>query len=210
MERDKNFFTWHLQLVKTQKVLSSPSSFPTLWCSIVINYCKANVSNVCWADSHRSWRIWSCDPLVTRRQSEQLAPCLNMWPLFCESVPLFNFPGALYISWSCNNILLMTLEKKLLNSGTISFKRCLNEIIDDSFSYYLWCLCDSTFQIHESYLYPQHQMSIGMFKLLLTTLQLLGPLLFPLQLPDVVHWRLEDGAFVPAHVPENNRGAIIL
>lgn len=40
-----------------------------------------------------------------------------------------------------------------------------------------------------------------MLQLLLPVLQLLGPLLLPLQLPDVVHGGLQDGAFVPAHVP---------
>lgn len=51
------------------------------------------------------------------------------------------------------------------------------------------------------YLYPQHQVSVGVLQLLLPVLQLLGPLLLPLQLPDVVHGGLQDGAFVPAHVP---------
>lgn len=45
-------------------------------------------------------------------------------------------------------------------------------------------------------------MPIGVLQLLLPVLQLLGPLLLPLQLPDVVDRRLQDGAFVPAHVPE--------
>lgn len=45
-------------------------------------------------------------------------------------------------------------------------------------------------------------MSIGVLQLLLAVLQLLGPLLLPLQLPDVIDGRLQDGAFVPAHVPE--------
>lgn len=53
-------------------------------------------------------------------------------------------------------------------------------------------------------------MSVGVLQLLLTILQLLRPLLLPLQLPDVVHRCLQDGAFVPAHVPEDHRGAIIL
>lgn len=47
-------------------------------------------------------------------------------------------------------------------------------------------------------------MSIGVLQLLLAVLQLLGPLLLPLQLPDVVDRRLQDGAFVPAHVPEKS------
>lgn len=51
------------------------------------------------------------------------------------------------------------------------------------------------------YLYPQHQVSVGVLQLLLPVLQLLGPLLLPLQLPDVVHGGLQDGAFIPAHVP---------
>lgn len=44
-------------------------------------------------------------------------------------------------------------------------------------------------------------MSIGVLQLLLAVLQLLGPLLLPLELPNVVDGRLQDGAFVPAHVP---------
>lgn len=48
-------------------------------------------------------------------------------------------------------------------------------------------------------------MSIGVLQLLLAVLQLLGPLLLPLQLPDVVDRRLQDGAFVPAHVPEKKK-----
>lgn len=47
-------------------------------------------------------------------------------------------------------------------------------------------------------------MSIGVLQLLLAVLQLLGPLLLSLQLPDVVDRRLQDGAFVPAHVPEKS------
>lgn len=57
------------------------------------------------------------------------------------------------------------------------------------------------------YLYPQHQVSIGVLQLLLPVLQLFGPLLLPLQLPDVLHRRLENGAFVPTHIPEDQRGA---
>lgn len=51
-------------------------------------------------------------------------------------------------------------------------------------------------------------MSIGLLQLLLPVLQLLGPLLLPLQLPDVVDGCLQDGAFVPAHVPENHRAVV--
>lgn len=50
-------------------------------------------------------------------------------------------------------------------------------------------------------------MSIGVLQLLLAVLQLLGPLLLSLQLPDVVDRRLQDGAFVPAHVPEKKHQA---
>lgn len=60
------------------------------------------------------------------------------------------------------------------------------------------------------YLYPQHQMSIGVLELLLAILQLFGPLLLSLELPDVVYGCLQDSAFVPAHVPESHRAAIIL
>lgn len=50
-------------------------------------------------------------------------------------------------------------------------------------------------------------MPIGIFKLSLTVLQLFGPLLLTLQLPDVVHGRLENGALVPAHVSEKHIAA---
>lgn len=46
-----------------------------------------------------------------------------------------------------------------------------------------------------------------MLQLFLPILQLLGSVLFSLQLPDVIHRRLQDGAFVPAHVPEDHRHA---
>lgn len=59
------------------------------------------------------------------------------------------------------------------------------------------------------YLYPQHQMSIGMLQLLLAILQLLGPLLLSLELPDVVYRCLQDSAFVPAHVPESHTAVIL-
>lgn len=73
---------------------------------------------------------------------------------------------------------------------------------------------NSTFKITKKscgtvYLYPQHEMPIGVLQLLLPVLQLLGPLLLPLQLPDVVDGRLQDGAFVPAHVPENHRTVVM-
>ena len=54
-----------------------------------------------------------------------------------------------------------------------------------------------------SHLYPQHEMAVGVLQLLLPVLQLLGPLLLPLQLVDVVHGRLQDGALVPPHVSEH-------
>lgn len=50
-------------------------------------------------------------------------------------------------------------------------------------------------------LYPEQQVPVGMFQLLLPVLQLLGALLFPLQLADVIHRRLQDRSLVPAHIP---------
>lgn len=51
-----------------------------------------------------------------------------------------------------------------------------------------------------THLYPQHEVTVGVFHLPLPALQLLGPLLLPLQPPDVVHRGLQNGALIPAHV----------
>lgn len=43
-------------------------------------------------------------------------------------------------------------------------------------------------------------MAVGVLHLPLPALQLLGPLLLPLQPPDVVHRGLQNGSLIPAHV----------
>ena len=51
-----------------------------------------------------------------------------------------------------------------------------------------------------THLYTQHQVPVSVLHLPLSALQLLGSLLLPLQLPDVVHRGFQNGALIPAHV----------
>lgn len=57
-----------------------------------------------------------------------------------------------------------------------------------------------------THLDPQHQVSVGVLQLPLPALQLLGPLLLPLQPPDVVHRGLQNGSLIPAHVSGGDSG----
>lgn len=57
-----------------------------------------------------------------------------------------------------------------------------------------------------THLDPQHQVSVGVLHLPLPALQLLGPLLLPLQPPDVVHRGLQNGSLIPAHVSGGDSG----
>lgn len=50
------------------------------------------------------------------------------------------------------------------------------------------------------YLYSEQQVPVRMLQLLLSVFKVLSSLLFPLQLPDVVHRGLENGSLVPPHV----------
>ena len=56
------------------------------------------------------------------------------------------------------------------------------------------------------YLYAQHEVTVGMLQPPLSALQLLSSLLLPLELPDVVDRGLQNGALIPAHVPEAYKG----
>lgn len=55
-----------------------------------------------------------------------------------------------------------------------------------------------------AHLYSEHQVTVGMFQLLLAVLQFFGTLLLSLELSDVVHRSFKNGALVPAHVPKEH------
>lgn len=54
--------------------------------------------------------------------------------------------------------------------------------------------------LHLELLYSEQQVPVCVFQLLLSVFKVLSTLLFPLQLPDVVHGGLQNGSLVPPHV----------
>lgn len=59
-------------------------------------------------------------------------------------------------------------------------------------------------------LYPEHQVTVGMFQLLLPVLQFFGSLLFSLKFSDVVHRGFKNRALIPAHVSKKYTNLTIL
>lgn len=61
---------------------------------------------------------------------------------------------------------------------------------------------------YRPHLYAQQQQVVGVLQLPLSLLHLSDPLLLLLELADVVHRGLEDGALVPPHLPEGGQETV--